>query len=126
MQDPRRTWLHVAEHVTIPTVPAGSDTMPSRIKMESAMDALYNVFTDRDTVRLTKNEFFDIMRGQGVASSKEALRTLWARSRFASWNVYNGQMEDIIIVNVPALAHELREGGVYTYTYTHSTEGVQE
>lgn len=98
--------------------------MPSRIKMETAMDALYSVVQGHGTVRVTKTDFFEIMRGQGVASSKEALRTLWARARFSAWNIYDGSRTDVILVSVPALADELMHGGVYTYT--HTAEGVQE
>lgn len=90
------------------------------------MDALYSVVQGHGTVRVTKTDFFEIMRGQGVASSKEALRTLWARARFSAWNIYDGSRTDVILVSVPALADELMHGGVYTYTHTESAEGVQE
>ena len=100
--------------------------MPSRISMETAMDALYSVVKGHGTVRMTKTDFFEIMRGQGVASSKEAIRTLWARARFSAWNIYTGSRTDMIIVSVPVLADEVLHGGAYTYTHTEDAEGVQE
>ena len=90
------------------------------------MDALYSVVQGNGTVRVTKADFFEIMRGQGVASSKEALRTLWARARFSAWNIYTGPRADVILVSVPALADELLHGEGYTYTHTEAAEEASE
>ena len=118
--------LHFAQNVTaLLHVLLEYDTMPSRIKFETARDALYEDIRNQNTpYRLTRERFYDCMRGHGVASSKDALRTLWAQARYAEWNVYTGPLTTLILVSIEKLAAEVnrREGDVYTHIHTHTEE----
>lgn len=98
--------------------------MPSRISFRKAEEALYECIKDKSTpYRMTRDDFYDVMRGQGIASSKDALRTLWAQARFADWNVYEGPSSTIVLVSIASLGEEVRpKGGVYTHIHTHTEE----
>ena len=98
--------------------------MPSRIKFETARDALYQDIQHESTpFRLTRDRFYDIMRGHGIASSKDALRTLWAQVRYADWNIYTGGSTTIVLVSIEKLSAEIYgEGGAYTHIHTQTEE----
>ena len=99
--------------------------MPSKISFKKAEEALYECIKDKSTpyYRMTREDFYDVMRGQGIASSKDALRTLWAQARFADWNVYSGPLSTIVLVSIASLGEEVRpRGGVYTHIHTHTEE----
>ena len=115
--------LHSAQNVASPAL-LEYDTMPSRIKFETARDALYQDIQHESTpFRLTRDRFYDIMRGHGIASSKDALRTLWAQVRYADWNIYTGGSTTIVLVSIEKLSAEIYgEGGAYTHIHTHTEE----
>jgi len=100
--------------------------MPAKIEFAKAAEAVYDVLArqNRTAVRLTRPEFFEMIRGAGIASSKDALRTLWAQAKYSPWNIYDGPL-DMVLVSVPDLGREVMQGGVYTYTHTHTADAKE-
>lgn len=92
--------------------------MPSKIDIRLVFEALHDKMgaIGEKQQRLTEGDFSRLVKGAGIASSKNAIETLWFQLQDSEVNMYKGRM-NIAVVDLARLTAVLSP---VAHTHTHS------
>ena len=95
--------------------------MPSKIDIRLVYEALHDWVeaSGKAQKRITEQQFTRIVKGASIASSVNAIDTLWCQFLFSDANVYKGNADNLGIVDLARL-NAILNPHVLTHSLTHS------
>lgn len=101
--------------------------MPSKIDINRVYEAISDKMrrTGKTQLSIRRDSFTRLVKGASIASSKNAIETLWFQLLDSEINLYTGPCE-VAIVDFAGVESMIRpEGPLATHTLSHTSVGVK-